>query len=146
MSCGVGHRHRSDLALLWMWCRPQAEAPTRPVIWELPYAAGMALKGKKRKNLTGNVLIDWMGLFLQLFHSSVWIIVKWDDLVYSDFSVFDFFKALRNFVHINKSMRMEGILSVDKIFFVESHNLKNSSWVIYWKTPQWFTIKNILIT
>ena len=26
MSCGVGHRHGSDLALLQLWCRPAAVA------------------------------------------------------------------------------------------------------------------------
>ena len=28
-----------DLALLWLWCRPAAEAPIRPLAWEPPYAA-----------------------------------------------------------------------------------------------------------
>ena len=27
VSCGVGHRHGLDLALLWLWCRPAATAP-----------------------------------------------------------------------------------------------------------------------
>ena len=26
--------------LLWLWCRPAAAAPIRPLAWELPYAAG----------------------------------------------------------------------------------------------------------
>ena len=30
MSCGVGHRHSLDLALLWLWCRLAAVAPTDP--------------------------------------------------------------------------------------------------------------------
>ena len=30
MSCGVGHRYSSDLALLWLWCRPAAVAPIGP--------------------------------------------------------------------------------------------------------------------
>ena len=30
-----------DLALLWLGCRP---APIRPVAWEPPYVAGVALK------------------------------------------------------------------------------------------------------
>ena len=25
-----------DLALLWLWCRPVATAPMRPLAWELP--------------------------------------------------------------------------------------------------------------
>ena len=27
MSCGIGHRHGSDLALLWLWRRPVDTAP-----------------------------------------------------------------------------------------------------------------------
>ena len=26
-SCGIGCRHGSDLALLWLWCRPAAADP-----------------------------------------------------------------------------------------------------------------------
>ena len=44
-----GQRCRSDLAFLWLWCRPAAAAPIRPLAWELPYAAGAALKKKKKK-------------------------------------------------------------------------------------------------
>ena len=49
MSCGVGYRCGSDLALLWLWHRPAATAPIRPLSWEHPYATGAALKGKKDK-------------------------------------------------------------------------------------------------
>ena len=48
MSCGVGRRRGSDLALLWLWCRPGAVAPIRPLAWELPYATGAALQSKKQ--------------------------------------------------------------------------------------------------
>ena len=34
----------NDPALLWLWCRPVATAPIRPLAWEPPYAAGAALK------------------------------------------------------------------------------------------------------
>ena len=44
MSCGVGHRSGSDLVLLWLWRRPVATAPIRPLAWEPPYAVGVALK------------------------------------------------------------------------------------------------------
>ena len=40
-----------DLMLLWLWCKPAAAAPIRPLAWELSYAAGEALKKKKKKNL-----------------------------------------------------------------------------------------------
>ena len=49
MSCGVGPRLGSDLVLLWLWCRPAVVAPIRPLAWEPPDAAGMALKGQKPK-------------------------------------------------------------------------------------------------
>ena len=35
-----------DLVLLWLWHGPAAAAPIRPLAWELPYAAGVALKSK----------------------------------------------------------------------------------------------------
>ena len=49
MICGVGRRHGSDPALLWLWCRPAVAAPVQPLAWELPYAAGAALKKKQKK-------------------------------------------------------------------------------------------------
>ena len=49
MSYGVGLRHGSDLALLWLWCRLAALALIRPLAWEPPYAAGAALKKSKKK-------------------------------------------------------------------------------------------------
>ena len=48
MSCGVGQRPGSDLALQWLWHRPAAIALSEPLAWEPPYAAGMALKSKKQ--------------------------------------------------------------------------------------------------
>ena len=30
--------------MLWLWCRLVASALIRPLSWELPYAAGVALK------------------------------------------------------------------------------------------------------
>ena len=49
MSCGVGHRYGLDLALLWLWPRPAAAALIQPLAWELPYAAGAALKRKNEE-------------------------------------------------------------------------------------------------
>ena len=48
MSCGVGHRHGSDLALLWLWRRLEATAPIQPLAWEPLYAAGAALEKTKK--------------------------------------------------------------------------------------------------
>ena len=47
MSCGVGRRRSSDPVLLWLWYR--LAALIRPLAWELPYAAGAALKNQKKK-------------------------------------------------------------------------------------------------
>ena len=52
MSCGVGRRHSSDPALLWLWHRLAATTPIGPLAWEPPYAAGTVLKDKKTKQKT----------------------------------------------------------------------------------------------
>ena len=48
MSCGVGRIHASDSALLWLWYTPVATAPIRPLAWEPPYDAGVALKKRQK--------------------------------------------------------------------------------------------------
>ena len=62
VSCVVVYRHGSNLVLLWLWHRPVAVAPIRPLAWEPPYAVGEALKKtkgqKKKKNkLSGEKLL-----------------------------------------------------------------------------------------
>ena len=47
VSCGVGCRSGSNLALLWH--RPVATALIQPLAWGLPYAVGAALKWQKKK-------------------------------------------------------------------------------------------------
>ena len=49
MSCGVGRRRGSDPTLLWLWRRPVAVAPIRPLVWEPPYAVRAALEMVKKK-------------------------------------------------------------------------------------------------
>ena len=49
VSCGVGRRHGSDLALLCLWRKSAATASIQPLAWELPFAMGVALKKKKRE-------------------------------------------------------------------------------------------------
>ena len=44
VSCAVGLRRVSDPALLWPGHRLAAAAPIRSLVWELPCAAGKALK------------------------------------------------------------------------------------------------------
>ena len=48
MSYGVGHRQGSYPVLLWLWFKPEAVATVRPLAWELPHAAGVALKSKQK--------------------------------------------------------------------------------------------------
>ena len=52
MSCGVGHRHGLNPALLWVWNRTAAVAPIRPLAWEPPYAKDEALEKIKKKKKT----------------------------------------------------------------------------------------------
>ena len=49
VSYGVGHRHDSDPALLWLWHKPVAPAPIGTLAREPPYAVGVALKRQKKK-------------------------------------------------------------------------------------------------
>ena len=49
VSCGVGHRCASDPKVPWLWHRPEAAALIRALAWELPYAAGAALKKLPKK-------------------------------------------------------------------------------------------------
>ena len=49
VSCGVGRRRGLDPVSLWLWCRPAATTPIRPLAWEPPYAVGAALKRTKRQ-------------------------------------------------------------------------------------------------
>ena len=52
VSCGVGHRRSSDLALLWLGCRPAATALIQPLAWEPPYATGATLKRTKGQKIS----------------------------------------------------------------------------------------------
>ena len=54
VSCDAGRRRGSDLALLWLWRRPAATAPIRPLAWEPPYAAVVALEKTKEKEKKEN--------------------------------------------------------------------------------------------
>ena len=38
-----------NLALLWLWCRPEAVALIQSLAWEVTYAAGVALERKERR-------------------------------------------------------------------------------------------------
>jgi len=65
MSCDVGLRRGSDLALLWLWHKPVATASIRPLAWEPSYAESMVLKRPKKKSWNddselGGVMVNFM--------------------------------------------------------------------------------------
>ena len=72
MSCGVGRRHGSDPALLWLWPRPAAIAPIQPLAWEPPYAVGaareMAKTQQKKENRqeTSRARMDYIPITLTI--------------------------------------------------------------------------------
>ena len=47
----MGHRLGLDLALLWLWHRPEATDPIRPLAWEPPCAVGAALKKDQKDQI-----------------------------------------------------------------------------------------------
>ena len=49
MSCGIGRRRGSDLALLWLLPRPVGTALIQPLAWDPPYAVSAALEEEKKK-------------------------------------------------------------------------------------------------
>ena len=50
---GLGHGQGLNPKLLWLWGKPAAAAPTRPLAWESPYATGAAQEmAKKKKRIT----------------------------------------------------------------------------------------------
>ena len=78
MSCGVGCRCGSDLALLWLWRRPAATAPIRPLAWEPPYAPygsgprnGKKTKKKKPNKQTKNNEL-WVSVVYSSLHMQRW--------------------------------------------------------------------------
>ena len=57
--CSIGCRCKLDLALLWLWCRPAAAAQILPPAWELPYAAGVALRRRGKKlTITTDIITE----------------------------------------------------------------------------------------
>ena len=64
MNCGVGRRRSSDPALLWLWCRPVASAPSQPLAYiyiiftKLVAFQFFYLFNQTVNNLLYNVLIE----------------------------------------------------------------------------------------
>ena len=76
---GLAQRAK-DLAMLWLWCRPAAVAPIRPLAWEPPYAAGTAL-GKKKKKKTSCWMYTILSKWFQLCKNSDTFIGDFDATV-----------------------------------------------------------------
>ena len=58
------------MALLWLWHRPAAVAPIKPLDWEPPYAVGAALKSKKKKKKKKSILsfvLNLVFIFMNIF-------------------------------------------------------------------------------
>ena len=72
VSCGVGCRHDSDPVLLWLWYRPAAVALIRPLAWEPPYAAEVALEMAKRQKKKKNLLAKRKKIILFVFGLHMW--------------------------------------------------------------------------
>ena len=70
MSCGVGHRHGSDLVLLWLWCRPAAVAPIRELAWESPYTTVQKDQKKEKKRKKENSLLKFIAFRVITFWST----------------------------------------------------------------------------
>ena len=61
--------------MLWLWCRLAAIALTKTLVWELPYAAGVALKRQRKKK--GKFLVYLHGRpFEEHFHQEITIRIK----------------------------------------------------------------------
>ena len=82
MSYGVGRRLSLDLVLLWLWCTLADTAPIGPLAWELLYAAGEALKKKKKGTNTqtqkyskGRVT-TWVNVGKKLLHKTVVVVMS----------------------------------------------------------------------
>ena len=73
--CGAGHRQASDPTLLWLWGRLAATALFGPLAWEPPYAAGAAIKKKKRAGGYKSSFI--VGTIINTCHSANTHFVKW---------------------------------------------------------------------
>ena len=70
--CGVGCRRSSDPMMLWLWRRLVATAPTGPLAWETPYAAGAALEKKKRKRKRKKLVEAFISTIWKKFKVPSW--------------------------------------------------------------------------
>ena len=77
VSCDVGCRQSSDLALLWPWCRPEAMALIRPQAWEPPYATGAALQRQKDQTNKQKQTFSTQENHRQKYRAGVPVMAQW---------------------------------------------------------------------
>ena len=77
-SWGAGCRCGSDPTLLWLWRRPEAAAPMRPLAWEPPYATGAALeKAKRPKKKKKKIIHGTRKRWQSRLYSGGGMLLKW---------------------------------------------------------------------
>ena len=77
MSRGADCRCGLDPMLLSLWCRLAAVALIRSLAWELPYAAGVAIKSKKKKKSSTNSSECWPLCWLREDHSPLVLVTTY---------------------------------------------------------------------
>ena len=108
MSCGIGRRRGSDPALLWLWCRPAASAPNRPLPWEPPYATGVALK-RQRKG--GGV--DVLQLDFEVDGNVIILIAEVESKIYTYTYIHTHtYTHMSNFIYVSEFSRSYNVLYV----------------------------------
>ena len=108
LSCSVGCRYCSDLALLWLWCRLIAAASIWPLARELPYCTEWLKKKKKErkkeKKKRRNPWYSWFGnhsFIHPLMYSKIYIKPYPSNSSPSPW----YFLLLEIFAHKNKNIR-----------------------------------------
>ena len=72
MNCGIDHRCGSNLALLWLWCRPAASCNSDSTPSPgTSYATGTALKRKKRER--EKIEYSYLCFFIQLYFGIIFL-------------------------------------------------------------------------
>ena len=75
LELSAGCRGGSDLALLWLRCRPVTTGQIRFLAWEPPYAAGAALKSKKKEKQKKKEIIIIINKLFYSFFQLIWQVI-----------------------------------------------------------------------
>ena len=74
----MGRRRGSDPVLLWLWRKPAATAPIRPLAWEPPYATEAALEKAKRRKKKKDLEDSAIKRNIQNQNTSLIHLAKWE--------------------------------------------------------------------